>query len=651
MGRRHVSSRKQFENYRDEVRQRNRNPQTTAGDVHSSGRHRFHKRQRSSATLVFRFWELLKGQRLTVAFALFTLTIATLLALIPPAATKIIVDNVLSGRPLPATLSEHVSLPTDQWQLLLLIISVVMLISFTKIGLHIWGRWKATRVTKRLQMSVRKKVYEHAIRLPLNRVQELKSGGAASVLREDAGSVGDLIFGMFYNPWRAIIQLLGSFCILAWVDWRLLIGAMVLVPLVYVTHRTWINRIRPQYRDVRARREKIDALATEAFGGIRVVRAFSRQQSEALRFMRNNHLMGRQELYVWWWARTIEMIWEALIPLGSAGLLLYGGWQVLEGHLTLGDLMMFLVYLLMLLEPLAVLAQSAAQFQNSLSGLDRVLDLLDEPREMPNSENSVTLQKESVAGQITFENVGFQYPGTDRFALKHISIDVQPGQVLALVGPSGSGKTTLCNLVARFYDPTQGRVLLDGRDLKDIDVENFRSLLGLVEQDVFLFDGTVAENIGYADRRATQNDIQRAADIANASEFIAELPDGYDTLIGERGVKLSGGQRQRIAIARAVLADPRILILDEATSNLDTESERLIQKSLGDLMRNRTSFVIAHRLSTITHADLIIVLDDAGIIETGTHEQLMQRGGKYRDMVQLQISLQEPQIEMTDTTF
>lgn len=629
-------SRQRFETYREKVRKR----QLSKGQIHSTGDARAAKdRVRSSWQLVVQFFRLLKPFRRQVIFALLTVTASTVLGLLPPAGTKFVIDFALGGKALPDWFSRWFPTLTTPTRILAAAVGFVVVVSLCKIVIHIISRWYATKISKQIQLAVRRRVFDHAVRLPLHRVHELRSGGVASVLREDGGSVGELVFGMLYNPWRAVIQLIGSLAVLAWVDWTLLLGALMLLPTVFITHRAWINSIRPQFRAIRKQRESIDAGAAETFAGMRIVRAFSRQKREAVRFSEENNLMARQELYAWWWMRVVEMVWETLIPIASAGLLFYGGVRVISGHITVGDLMMFLVYLLMLLEPLAALASSATQFQNSLSGLDRVLDLLTESQEMVSTPDSIRADRTRIQGAVAFEDVTFVYPGTQTAALNDIRLNVKAGQVVALVGPSGAGKTTLCNLVARFYDPTSGRITLDGQDLKDYDVESFRALLGVVEQDVFLFDGTIGQNIAYSRRQATPDEIRSAAEAANALEFIDRLPAGMNSLIGERGVRLSGGQRQRLAIARAVLADPRLLILDEATSNLDTESEQLIQQSLGRLMKGRTSFVIAHRLSTIAGADVIVVVENGRILQTGTHQELMDLGGKYRTMVEQQVKM------------
>ncbi|MEO1008964.1 MAG: ABC transporter ATP-binding protein [Planctomycetota bacterium] len=655
---RDVSSRR-YQRYLAREKERRREKLPSRDDPHADPLAKKTARSRGFGELAGSFWRLLRGKRAIVAASLVTLTIATGLGLLLPISTKIALDNILSTDPglaglAPASLRDAAQSAIDRlapedlaalrWRALLALSLGMMAISVLAVAFGLWGRWQMTKLTKQLQANLRRRVFEHAARLPLHRVQAMRSGGVSSILREDAGAAAELLFGMIYNPWRAIISLFGALLAMAIVDWRMLAGSLAILPVVWVTHRAWISRIRPIYRDVRKTRSDIDAHATESFGGVRVVRGFHREQQEAGRFTASVHLMARQELRAWWWSRVLEVVWAVMIPAASAGVLLYGGSRVLASDMTIGDVMMFSVYVLYLLGPIEALAASATQIQNALSGLDRTLDLLDEDREFDDSRATGVMPPEPVQGRVSIEDLWFAYPSrrseateeTD-WVLRGVTLDVPAGSTVALVGRSGAGKTTLCNLVARFYDPTRGRITLDGMDLRDLDVDRYRALLGVVEQEVFLFDGPVRDNIAYARRWASEDDIRRAARIAYADEFIETLPKGYDTIVGERGVRLSGGQKQRIAIARAVLADPTVLILDEATSNLDTESERFIQRALRELTHERTTFVIAHRLSTIRHADTIVVLQGGGILEMGSHDELIAREGRYAELLRAQV--------------
>jgi len=368
---------------------------------------------------------------------------------------------------------------------------------------------------------------------------------------------------------------------------------------------------------------------------VRIVRSFRREKHEEHAYGVAQNTIVRKLLRAQGREIALEGLWGILIPATSLLIVWYGGYLILRGigNLGVGDIFAFQIFAVLLLQPVFQIVASISQTQKSLAAMERVFESLETPPDKPDDPGAIDAP--GVVEQIRFDRVDFEYrPGVP--VIEEFNLTVPGGSTVAVVGPSGAGKTTITDLVARFYDPTNGAVSLNGIDLRKFKLRSYRRLLAVVQQETFLFDGSVRENISYGRRGATLDQVIDAARRANAHEFIEKLPEGYDTIIGERGFKLSGGQRQRLSIARAILANPQILILDEATSNLDTESEQLIQASLAELFKGRTTFVIAHRLSTITHANLIVVLDRGRIREAGPHDQLMEQRGLYHDMVQRQ---------------
>ena len=489
------------------------------------------------------------------------------------------------------------------------------------------------RLNARAVVRLRKRLHEHLMRLSFSELSDLKSGGIVSRLSGDVDNATGLIQSAVISPTIATVQAITAMGIIFYWNWRLAIAMTAVVPLLMIAHLFWVRKIRPIYRSIRDDRTAVDARVTETFGGIRVVRAFRREPRERRDYGVGHHTAVRKNIFAHILQSVVGSAWGLLMPAVTIVLMWYGGYLVIQGQAKIGQLFAFQWYVFLLLGPVMQIINSMSTTQRGLAATERIFDLLDKPVDKPDPLDAINAPDQ--VRQIRFEGVSFEYrPGTP--VIKDFSLTVPGGSVTALVGPSGAGKSTLTDLVARFHDPTKGRIFLNDIDLKQIRLAAYRRLLAVVQQDVFLFDGTVRDNIAYGRRGADQQQIIRAAQRANAHDFIVDMVDGYDTVVGERGVKLSGGQRQRVSIARAILADPKILILDEATSNLDSESEQLIQAALAELYVNRTTFVIAHRLSTVTHADMIVVLDAGRIVEVGSHVDLLSAGRMYYDMIERQ---------------
>lgn len=493
--------------------------------------------------------------------------------------------------------------------------------------------YRTAQLNAKVVFKLRRRLYDRLLGLPLTDLSEMKSGGITSRLASDVDNVTGLVQMAVISPGVAAMRIVLTLCILLYLSWRMAVGALIVIPPMAILSFFWLRRVKPIYKSMQRDRIDIDGRVNETFGGIRVVRAFRREHREERVYAVGHHTVIRKYLRAQWLEMILETGWGLLIPFASLLLVWYGGYLYLQGKVKIGDIFAFQIYAVLLLQPVWAIVSSVSQTQKAITAMERVFETLEMPLDKPDAVGAVEASRS--VEEIRFNNVSFEYrPGTP--VISAFSLNVPGGSVVALVGPSGAGKTTLTDLVARFYDPTSGSITLNGVDLRKLQLQSYRSLLAIVQQDTFLFDGTVRQNIAYGRRGAPDELILDAARRANALEFIERLPSGLDTLIGERGFKLSGGQRQRLTIARAILADPQILILDEATSNLDTESEQLIQSSLAELFRGRTTFVIAHRLSTITHADLIVAMEAGQLREVGTHEELMAKRGFYFEMVERQ---------------
>jgi ATP-binding cassette subfamily B protein len=494
----------------------------------------------------------------------------------------------------------------------------------------------------RVMVSLRRALFDRMLHLPLPTVWDMKTGGILSRLSGDVDTTTGLLQMAVFAPSLSVIRLMIAITILTTINWRLALMALAVIPGAMLMSFTFARRVRPIYRSVRHDVEQIDGRVGETFSGIRVVRAFGRELRELLDYMRGRHTVLRKELFAHRRERVLWTGWGLLVAAVNVVITWYGGFLYVQDRASIGDIMAFQWYTFLLLNPVWNIVNSFSELQRSLAAMERVFEVLAMPEDKPDRPDA--RDAPPVVHEIQFVDVEFEYR-PDRPVVRDFNATIPGGSVVALVGRSGAGKTTVTDLVARFHDPTRGRILVNGIDIRELRLASYRDLLAIVQQDVFLFDGSVRDNIAYGRKDATDADVEAAARRANAHDFIIRLPEQYETFIGERGVKLSGGQQQRLAIARAILKAPQILILDEATSNLDTESEQLIQAAMATLLAGRTTFVIAHRLSTIRRADMILLMEDGRVIERGTHDELMNDRGLYYEMVLRQMELAGEDVE------
>lgn len=519
-------------------------------------------------------------------------------------------------------------IPNKELRLMLIWGGVLLGIFVLKVVLNYIIQFYGHCVGVRMQADMRKDIFSHLQKLPFSYFDEHKTGSIMSRVINDLMDISELAHHGPEDLFISVIMLVGSFIILCRINLLLTVIVFSLVPFMILFAAVMRKRMMNAFTVTREKVAEINARLENSISGIRVSKAFTNSGHEEIKFAEGNRNFVKAREFAYRAMAEFGSGMGILTDILNLAVMIGGGLFCFYGKITPGDFVKYLLYISMFLTPIRKIVGFIEQYQNGMSGFKRFCEIIDSPVE-PESESAKGIQ--SVDGRISFSNVSFTY-SEGKEVLSNISFDIEKGQTIAFVGPSGGGKTTLCHLIPRFYDITDGSIKIDGVDVKDFTYESLRKNIGIVQQDVFLFTGTIYENIAYGRLDATEEEIINAAKLANIDEFVESLPDKYDTYIGERGVKLSGGQKQRLSIARLFLKNPPILILDEATSALDNATELYIQEALDRLSHNKTTLVVAHRLSTIKNADRIIVLTENGIVEDGNHDALMKQNGLYAEL-------------------
>ena len=479
----------------------------------------------------------------------------------------------------------------------------------------------------KMERDMRKQLFEHYEKLSFSYYSTHNSGQMMSKLVSDLFDISELAHHGPENLFISLVKIIGSFVFLFLINQKLALPLLLLVILMILFSIRQNKKMQQTFLENRIRIGDINASLQDTLSGIRVVQSFANEDTELHKFNHSNEafLESKKDNYRCMGTfMSANLFFQGMMYLTT---LIYGGYLIAMGQMQAADLAMYALYIGIFISPIQILVELVEMLQKGLSGFRRYLEVVETEPEIQDKEGAIDL--ENVKGDVCYDNVSFHYSDDNKTVLSQVSIHIPAGKSVALVGPSGGGKTTICSLLPRFYDVTAGKVTIDGKDVRDLTLKSLRNQIGMVQQDVYLFDGTIRENIAYGKPDATDEEIKEAARRANMDDFIMQLPEQYDTYVGEKGTRLSGGQKQRISIARVFLKNPPILILDEATSALDNESERYIQKSLEELAKNRTTITIAHRLSTIKRSDEIIVITEDGIAERGTHETLLAKNGIY----------------------